>query len=396
MSRITGNDARGLMEAYAAVYSPPQEITEEQVWEEVEVWVNALLEEGYDLSDYTWEEMYEEFILEISADDIPPNSPASGGGMSAAEIDARTDLSPAEKATLKARRIRVPGAKKPGSPFIRSAKPSLPSRAIVKRASSELVKTGKTSSALVKAGKDVTKAAVGGAATGAFSGAAKGVKIPGLKGGGVLSAALGTADEKMKGSGWLRSLAKGAVTGTGAVLGGITGGIAGTAVAPGAGTAIGSYGGQAVGAELASKAFNVAAGANAKERKAMAVANRQRQSGGGLVGTGGKTTFDTKKNTITSGGKTAQLGKTSVVTGPDGKQGVGYLAYKGGKAVYKKPDTKSLAKTSSNPFERIGRSLFAGAYKANDAKLAAAKLKTAATSDATRNKQLGVKLKPGG
>ena len=128
----------------------------------------------------------------------------------------------------------------------------------------------------------------------------------------------------------------------------------------------------------------------------MAVANRQRQSGGGLVGTGGKTTFDTKKNTITSGGKTAQLGKTSVVTGPDGKQGVGYLAYKGGKAVYKKPDTKSLAKTSSNPFERIGRSLFAGAYKANDAKLAAAKLKTAATSDATRNKQLGVKLKPGG
>ena len=397
MSRITGNDARGLMEAYAAVYSPPQEITEEQVWEEVEVWVNALLEEGYDLSDYTWEEMYEEFILEISADDIPPNAPASGGGMSAAEIDARTDLSPAEKATLKARRIRVPGAKKPGSPFIRSAKPSLPSRAIVKRASSELVKTGKTSSALVKAGKDVTKAAASGAARGALSGAAKGTKIPGLKGGGVLSAALGTADEKMKGSGWLRSLAKGAVTGTGAVLGGITGGIAGTAVAPGAGTAIGSYGGQAVGAELASKAFNVAAGANAKERKAMAVANRQRQSGGGLVGTGGKTTFDTKKNTITSGGKTAQLGKTSVVNDPKtGKQGVGYLAYKGGKAVYKRPDTKSLAQTSSNPLERIGRSLFAGAYKANDAKLAAAKLKTAAASDATRNKQLGVKLKPGG
>ena len=397
MSRITGNDARGLMEAYAAVYSPPQEITEEQVWEEVEVWVNALLEEGYDLSDYTWEEMYEEFILEISADDIPPNAPASGGGMSAAEIDARTDLSPAEKATLKARRIRVPGAKKPGSPFIRSAKPSLPSRAIVKRASSELVKTGKTSSALVKAGKDVTKAAVGGAATGAFSGAAKGVKIPGLKGGGVLSAALGTADEKMKGSGWLRSLAKGAVTGTGAVLGGIAGGTAGTAVAPGAGTAIGSFAGQAAGAELASKAFDVAAGANAKERKAMAVANRQRQSGGGLVGTGGKTTFDTKKNTITSGGKTAQLGKTSVVNDPKtGKQGVGYLAYKGGKAVYKKADTKSLAQTSSNPLERIGRSLFAGAYKANDAKLAAAKLKTAAASDATRNKQLGVKLKPGG
>jgi hypothetical protein len=29
--------------------------------EEVETWVNSLLEEGYDLSDYTWEEMYEAY-----------------------------------------------------------------------------------------------------------------------------------------------------------------------------------------------------------------------------------------------------------------------------------------------------------------------------------------------
>jgi hypothetical protein len=35
MSRITGSDAKGLMEAYAAVYAP-QELTEEQIWEEVE------------------------------------------------------------------------------------------------------------------------------------------------------------------------------------------------------------------------------------------------------------------------------------------------------------------------------------------------------------------------
>jgi hypothetical protein len=63
MSRITGNDAKGLMEAYGAVYAP-QELTEEQVWEEVETWVNALIEEGYDLSDYTWEEMYESYLEE--------------------------------------------------------------------------------------------------------------------------------------------------------------------------------------------------------------------------------------------------------------------------------------------------------------------------------------------
>jgi hypothetical protein len=54
-------DIRELMnlkEAYNAVYAP-QELTEEQVWEEVETWVNSLIEEGYDLSDYTWEEMYD-------------------------------------------------------------------------------------------------------------------------------------------------------------------------------------------------------------------------------------------------------------------------------------------------------------------------------------------------
>jgi hypothetical protein len=59
-------DIRELMnlkEAYAEVYAP-QELTEEQVWEEVEEWVNTLIEEGYDLSDYTWEEMFEAYLEE--------------------------------------------------------------------------------------------------------------------------------------------------------------------------------------------------------------------------------------------------------------------------------------------------------------------------------------------
>ena len=63
-------DIRELMnlkEAYAEVYAP-QELTEEQVWEEVEYWVNSLLEEGYDLSDYTWEEMYESYLEEAGMD----------------------------------------------------------------------------------------------------------------------------------------------------------------------------------------------------------------------------------------------------------------------------------------------------------------------------------------
>jgi hypothetical protein len=208
---------------------------------------------------------------------------------------------------------------------------------------------------------------------------------------GPASAALDVADERSKGSGWARSLAKGAAVAAGGALGGA----AGSAVAPGAGTVAGSVGGSMA----ASKAFDVAAGANAKERKAIATTNRQSQSGGAIKGIGGKTTFDTKKNTITTGTgaqrKTAQLGKTSVVTGPGGKQDTGYLAYKGGKAVYKRADTKNLAKTSSNPLERIGRSLFAGAYKKSDAANAAKKLATARQSDATRNKALGVKALPG-
>jgi len=75
MSRLTGADAYGLMEAYNNVYAP-QELTEEQVWEEVETWVNSLLEEGYDLSDYTWEEMYEAYLEEARTD--PRGRPASG------------------------------------------------------------------------------------------------------------------------------------------------------------------------------------------------------------------------------------------------------------------------------------------------------------------------------
>jgi hypothetical protein len=63
MSRITGSDAKKMFEAYSAVYAP-QELTEEQIWEEVEAWVNSLVEEGYDLSEYTWEDMYEAYIEE--------------------------------------------------------------------------------------------------------------------------------------------------------------------------------------------------------------------------------------------------------------------------------------------------------------------------------------------
>ena len=57
---MNSKDYRNIREAYLQVYNP-QELTEEQVWEEVGNWVNSLLEEGYDLSDYTWDELYENY-----------------------------------------------------------------------------------------------------------------------------------------------------------------------------------------------------------------------------------------------------------------------------------------------------------------------------------------------
>lgn len=210
-----------------------------------------------------------------------------------------------------------------------------------------------------------------------------------------LDTALSTADERAKGSGWARSLAKGATVAAGGLLGGAAGAIGGGGIGSAALGTAGAIGG----AEAAGKAFDVAAGANAKERAAMAKANRQRQAGTAIKGIGGKTTFDTKKNTMTTGTgsqrKTVGLAKTGVVQ-RGGQSVAGHLAYKGGKAVYKAgPSAQSLAKTSSNPLERIGRTMFAGAYKKHDAAKAQQALQKARQSDMARQKALGVKALPG-
>jgi hypothetical protein len=90
MSRLTGSDALGLFEAYQAVYAP-QELTEEQVWEEVECWVNDLIKEGYDLSDYTWEEMYEAYLNEERAPGVRPYKPGP------TQADVRADARRAQR-----------------------------------------------------------------------------------------------------------------------------------------------------------------------------------------------------------------------------------------------------------------------------------------------------------
>jgi len=225
------------------------------------------------------------------------------------------------------------------------------------------------------------------------SGAGKALRVAG-KLIGPASAALDVADERAKGSGWLRSGLKAATVAAGSALGGTAGSAAGP---------IGSIAGATGGAILASKAFDVAAGANAVERKAMATANRQSQAGTAIKGIGGQTSFSQKKPggpafmSTGSGSqrKTVQLAKTGVVQ--RGNQSVaGHLAFKNGQAVYKAgPSAQSLAKTSSNPLERIGRTMFAGAYKKHDAAKAQQALQKARQNDAARQKALGVKALPG-
>ena len=220
--------------------------------------------------------------------------------------------------------------------------------------------------------------------------------VSGLKSGAGIGAAVATADEKMKGSGWLRSLAKGATVAAGTALGGVTGGAVGSLGGP-VGTAVGGYAGQAAGAAAADKSFDVVAGKNAAERAADIVKNRQRQAGGGLAGIGGKTTFSKDKDGtgfmstgVGAQRKTVSLAKTSVVKDPKtGKLEAGNLAFKDGKAVYKR--AAAPGEGTSNPFERIGRFVNPGAYKANDAKLAQQKLQAAVKSDVKRQQALGVK-----
>jgi len=103
-------EVRGLMEAYSQVHAP-QELTEEQVWEEVETWVNSLIEEGHDLSDYTWEEMFEAYIEE------------QGGGGSAAPRNQNVFKFPTSSAGT--RRGAAAGTRSTSAPTA-TAKPTAP------------------------------------------------------------------------------------------------------------------------------------------------------------------------------------------------------------------------------------------------------------------------------
>ena len=175
----------------------------------------------------------------------------------------------------------------------------------------------------------------------------------------------GVQDAKSRGAGTARQIGRGVTRALGGILGGTAGALGGAFVGtaggaftgPGAvvtGTA-GAFTGGAAGSQLGSRVadqtFQTVAGATDAEKKLMR--QRKRQSQINMYGQGPKTQ--------------ARTGNTAIVTGRDGKQRVGYLSYKDGKPVYTAPNAPStLRYTSSNPIERIGRSMpFLQGYYAN-------------------------------
>jgi hypothetical protein len=305
---------------------------------------------------------------------------------------------------LKAKTTRVSGENIRGT----AARPSAGrGGGLVKTAAPSTTSASPTATTTAKTSASPVSGVKSSASKGKFSGLGRNLGRAGY----ALDAGLETMDQKARGRKTASAVTMGASKAAGgwagAKLGAKTGAALGSVLGPkgaAVGAAVGGIGGYMAGSGIAGKASEVVAGSTGKEKAAMAQKNRQRQSGGGVAGIGGKTTFSKGKGgtAFMSTGvgkqrKTVQLDKTSVVRDAKGKEAVGHLAFKGGKAVYKRAaDPSSLAKTSSNPFERVGRTLFAGAYKKHDAAKKQQAIAKARQSDVKRQQKLGVKLKPGG
>jgi len=112
--------------------------------------------------------------------------------------------------------------------------------------------------------------------------------------------------------------------------------------------------------------------------------------GTAIAGTGGPTTINRQKGTITSGGRTTKLSSTQLVRDPKtGKQVVGDLAYRGGKPVYlARPSVPSRETTLS---AQIGRALNIGRFsKEAESQAAKREYRTALRNTQQYQKNLGL------
>ena len=110
MERLTGKDARSLMEAYTAVHNieVKKELNEEEQLKEFLQTVNKLIEDGYDLSQYTYDELYEHYLSEGGLGTVLKS--LGGRALTAARGAARTAWKGTVKQTEKGIE-NIPGAK---------------------------------------------------------------------------------------------------------------------------------------------------------------------------------------------------------------------------------------------------------------------------------------------
>lgn len=148
--------------------------------------------------------------------------------------------------------------------------------------------------------------------------------------------------------------------------------------------------------------FKPGTGLSGMERASQTSASRQARQvaaqsgtygaskGTAIAGTGGPTTINRQKGTITSGGRTTKLSSTQLVRDPKtGKQVVGDLAYRGGKPVYlARPSVPSRETTLS---AQIGRALNIGRFsKEAESQAAKREYRTALRNTQQYQKNLGI------
>ena len=152
---------------------------------------------------------------------------------------------------------------------------------------------------------------------------------------GAANAYLASEREKARGQTAERQRNAALASGTGSTLGSI----ATTALLRNViGKRASAFLGPVAGSQLGDAASGFVMGASPSDKKWMAKANRQVQTGTPAMSA------------------TSRSGNKAIVRDANNKERVGYRAFKDGKAVYKHGnDPSSLAYTSSNPLERIGR-----------------------------------------
>jgi hypothetical protein len=396
---------------------------------------------------------FKEFIIESDKWSDPSGTPASGGGMSVAEIDARTDLTPAQKAKLKAKRTTVPGStftnkgtqtspsqpsgttQQTRTPPNSSTPPSQPSGGA--QQSQTNTRSTQTPNASWKSrvpqplrnvarGGNRALGGVGvlGAADAARQGDVAGAVEQGLLAGqssrrvsqaasrtglrAVQGAAsrLGVKGAANIGARFVPGLqtAYGVARGTSALN---RGDYLGAAL--GYGSAIPVVGGVVAGADIARDLIDdpnerykrIATSGVRSARQVAAKANTYgANKGSALMGIGGPTSVSQNKDGtgfmstgVGSQRKTVQLAKTQLVKDPTtGKQRVGDLAYKGGKAVYlARP---SAASSDTNLLSRLSRATGIGGQRERDSDAAKKDYRSALANTQTYQKKLGITPKP--